>query len=240
MLVEMADMRKKAPLGIVRDILVKIDKFLFPSDFVILDQTPNSTVILGRPFLATVHAQISVFEKEISVGIGDERVTFNINRNDPNFAPTEGIFMLNSINTDEPITKRLKISDDTATTHFCKPIIQECDKDFKAWPSCSPFRNKCDGGHEIYRINELGKTKYWVFPNNNKRKEIKGCGVTLLRRNTFISYAVTGSIPINRGLIQAILTSLPPQPIGEATKASNLRRIPPGVQGNHTLLTFCI
>ncbi|GJX33298.1 reverse transcriptase domain-containing protein [Tanacetum coccineum] len=118
MLVEMADMRKKAPFGIVRDILVKIDKFLFPSDFVILDQTPNSTIILGRPFLATVHAQNSVFEKEISVGIGKERVTFNINRNDPNFAPTEGIFMLNSINADEPITKRLKISDDTPTTHF--------------------------------------------------------------------------------------------------------------------------
>ncbi|GJT95560.1 reverse transcriptase domain-containing protein [Tanacetum coccineum] len=161
MLVEMADMRKKAPLGIVRDILVKIDKFLFPSDFVILDQTPNSTVILGRPFLATVHAQISVFEKEISVGIGDERVTFNINRNDPNFAPTEGIFMLNSINADEPITKRLKISDDTATTHFCKPIIQECDKDFKAWPSCSPFMNKCDGGMKFTRSISLVEDSVW-------------------------------------------------------------------------------
>ncbi|GJU17444.1 hypothetical protein Tco_1145410 [Tanacetum coccineum] len=55
-LVKMADMRKKAPLGIVKDILVKIDKFMFPSDFVILDQTPNSTVILGRPLLATIHA----------------------------------------------------------------------------------------------------------------------------------------------------------------------------------------
>ncbi|GJX68001.1 hypothetical protein Tco_0303728 [Tanacetum coccineum] len=86
--------------------------------------------------------------------------------------------MLNSINADEPIPKRLKISDDTATTHFCKPIIQECDKDFKAWPSCSPFRNKCDGGHEIYGINELGKTKYWFFPNNNERKEMKGGGVS--------------------------------------------------------------
>ncbi|GJU05788.1 reverse transcriptase domain-containing protein [Tanacetum coccineum] len=129
MLVEMADMRKKAPLGIVKDILVKIDKFLFPSDFVILDQTPNSIVILGRPFLATIHAQISVYEKEISVGIGDERVTFNINRNDPNFALVKGIFMLNSVNTDEPITKRLKI------------------------------RTNVMGGHEIYRINELGETK---------------------------------------------------------------------------------
>ncbi|GKE26139.1 hypothetical protein Tco_1441523 [Tanacetum coccineum] len=37
------------------------------------------------------------------------------------------------------------------------------------------------------------------------------------------------SILINRGRIQAIPTSLPPQPIGEAAKASNLRRIPPGV-----------
>ncbi|GJU24633.1 hypothetical protein Tco_1163254 [Tanacetum coccineum] len=57
-------------------------------------------------------------------------------------------------------------------------------------------------------------------------------------RNTFISYAVTGLIPINRGLIQAILTSLPPQPIGEATKASNLQRIPPGVQGRSHFTYF--
>ncbi|GKE09928.1 putative reverse transcriptase domain-containing protein, partial [Tanacetum coccineum] len=70
MLVEMVDLRKKAPLGIVRDILIKIDKSLFLSDFMILEQTPNSTIILGRPFLATVHAQIRVFKKEISVGIG--------------------------------------------------------------------------------------------------------------------------------------------------------------------------
>ncbi|GKC75553.1 reverse transcriptase domain-containing protein, partial [Tanacetum coccineum] len=45
------------------------------------------------------------------------------------------------------------------------------------------------------------------------------------------TYKTRCSTTINRGLIQAILISLPPQPIGEATKASNLRRIPPGVQG---------
>ncbi|GJS38681.1 hypothetical protein Tco_0563724 [Tanacetum coccineum] len=167
-----------ADLGASVNVLPRnIFKYLGLSN---LNQTPNSTVNLGKPFLATIHAQISVFEKEISVGIGDERVTFNINRSDHNFSPTEGIFMLNLINTDEPITKRLKISDDTATKHFCKPIIHECDKDFKAWPSCNPLRNKCDGGHEIYGINELGKTKYWFFPNNYKRKEMKGDGVSFL------------------------------------------------------------
>ncbi|GJU44933.1 hypothetical protein Tco_1202199 [Tanacetum coccineum] len=53
------------------------------------------------------------------------------------------------------------------------------------------------------------------------------------RRNT-----ISGSISINRGLIQAIPTSLPPQPIGEATKASNLQRIPPGVQGRSHFTYF--
>ncbi|GKF68178.1 hypothetical protein Tco_0197857, partial [Tanacetum coccineum] len=43
---------------------------------------------------------------------------------------------------------------------------------------------------------------------------------------------------INRGLIQANPTSLPPQPIGEAIKASNLRRTPPGVQGRSHLTYF--
>ncbi|GJZ57390.1 hypothetical protein Tco_0612884 [Tanacetum coccineum] len=41
------------------------------------------------------------------------------------------------------------------------------------------------------------------------------CRVSWLRRNTFIAYAIIGSISINRGLIQAIPTSLPPQPIGK-------------------------
>ncbi|GJV74369.1 hypothetical protein Tco_1494364 [Tanacetum coccineum] len=52
------DISKKAPLGIVENVLVKIDKFLFPVDFVILDNTPSETTILGRPFLATIHAEI--------------------------------------------------------------------------------------------------------------------------------------------------------------------------------------
>ncbi|GJX13677.1 hypothetical protein Tco_0205435 [Tanacetum coccineum] len=64
------------------------------------------------------------------------------------------------------------------------------------------------------------------------------CRVSWLWRNTFIGYAVTGTITINIGLIQAISTSLPPQPIGEATKAFNLQRIPPGVQGRSHFTYF--
>ncbi|GJV70314.1 hypothetical protein Tco_1485823 [Tanacetum coccineum] len=55
----------------------------------------------------------------------------------------------------------------------------------------------------------------WLRRNNCLNME---CRVSGLRRNTLINYAITGSIPINRGLIQAIPTSLPPQPIGESRR----------------------
>ena len=50
------------PRGIVEDVLVKVDKFIFPVDFIILDMEENHEVplILGRPFLATGRAMIDV------------------------------------------------------------------------------------------------------------------------------------------------------------------------------------
>ena len=52
---QMADRSIKTPYGIVEDVLVRVDKFVFPVDFVILDMEEDSKVplILGRPFLAT-------------------------------------------------------------------------------------------------------------------------------------------------------------------------------------------
>nr|GEW06233.1 hypothetical protein [Tanacetum cinerariifolium] len=75
MLVEMADMTKRSSIGIVENVLVKIDKFLFPSDFVVMDMlnTRNETMILRRPFIATIHAEIDVFNREISFEIGGFR-----------------------------------------------------------------------------------------------------------------------------------------------------------------------
>ncbi|GKB41424.1 hypothetical protein Tco_0886366, partial [Tanacetum coccineum] len=57
----------------------------------------NETMILGRPFLATIHAEIDVFNKEISLGIRDDRVTFDMNKKIHNFTtPIGEIYMINS------------------------------------------------------------------------------------------------------------------------------------------------
>ena len=51
----MADRTVKRPIGILHDVLVKVESFIFPVDFVILDCEVDFEVpiILGRPFLAT-------------------------------------------------------------------------------------------------------------------------------------------------------------------------------------------
>ncbi|GKA27114.1 putative reverse transcriptase domain-containing protein, partial [Tanacetum coccineum] len=104
MLVEMADMTKRSPIGIVKNVLVKIDKFLFLLDFVVMDMlnTRNETMIFGRPFLATIHVKIDVFNKEISLGIGSDRVTFDMNKKIHNFTTRIGeIYMINSTSDNE-------------------------------------------------------------------------------------------------------------------------------------------
>ena len=61
----LADRSMKIPKGIVEDVLVKVDKFYYPVDFVVLDTEPienrpnHVPIILGRPFLATANAIIN-------------------------------------------------------------------------------------------------------------------------------------------------------------------------------------
>ncbi|XP_070054173.1 uncharacterized protein [Nicotiana tomentosiformis] len=60
MRLQMADHTMKGPLGIIDDVFVRVDKFILPADFVILDCEVDYEVpiILGRPFLATGKALV--------------------------------------------------------------------------------------------------------------------------------------------------------------------------------------
>ena len=85
----LADRSVKIPKGIVEDVLVKIDKFYFPVDFVVLDTEPSSNepnsvpIILGRPFLATANAIINFRNGLMQLTFGDMTLELNIfNLND--------------------------------------------------------------------------------------------------------------------------------------------------------------
>jgi len=59
---------------------VKVDKFIFPVDFIVLDFEANKEVpiILGRPFLATEKTLIDVQKGELTMRVNDQQVTFNV------------------------------------------------------------------------------------------------------------------------------------------------------------------
>ncbi|XP_074356558.1 uncharacterized protein LOC141696296 [Apium graveolens] len=77
---QLADRSLAYPRGIVKDILVKVDKFIFPADFIVLDMEEDLAIplLLGRPFLATGRTLIDVQKGELTMRVQDDQVTFNV------------------------------------------------------------------------------------------------------------------------------------------------------------------
>ncbi|GJZ29486.1 gag-pol polyprotein [Tanacetum coccineum] len=78
LIIELADRTIKCPKGIAENVLVVIDKFVFPVYFIILDIPKDIKVplILRRPFLSTTHDKIDVFKKRIALRIGNDKIVF--------------------------------------------------------------------------------------------------------------------------------------------------------------------
>nr|GFB93446.1 hypothetical protein [Tanacetum cinerariifolium] len=77
MVLELADRTISKPTGVAENVFVKVGKFYFPADFVVLDfvADPRVPLILGRPFLSTAHALIDVYEGEIILRHDDQSLT---------------------------------------------------------------------------------------------------------------------------------------------------------------------
>ncbi|GJV32998.1 reverse transcriptase domain-containing protein [Tanacetum coccineum] len=82
MTLELADRSITRPKGVAEDVFVKVEKFYFPTDFVVVDFDADHRVplILGRSFLRTGRALIDVYGEEIILRANDEAITFNLNQ----------------------------------------------------------------------------------------------------------------------------------------------------------------
>ena len=80
----LADRSVKIPKGIVEDVLVKVDKFYYPVDFVVLNTKPIASgpnhvpIILGRPFFATANAIINCRNGVMQLTFGNMTLELNI------------------------------------------------------------------------------------------------------------------------------------------------------------------
>lgn len=80
MTLQLADKYVTKPSDIAEDMLVKVDKFLFPIDFVVMDIEEDNDVrlILGRPFIKTLRMLIDIDDGLMKVHVQDEEVTFSL------------------------------------------------------------------------------------------------------------------------------------------------------------------
>ena len=77
---QLADISHAYLEGKIKDVLVKVDKFIFLVDFIVLDFEADQEVpiILGRHFLATRKTLIDVQKGELTMRVNDQQVTFNV------------------------------------------------------------------------------------------------------------------------------------------------------------------
>nr|XP_027097561.1 uncharacterized protein LOC113717107 [Coffea arabica] len=81
--IQLADKSNVYPERVVEDVLVKVNEFIFPADFYIVDMNDDNSVnsavlLLGRPFMSTARTKIDVHEGTLSVKFYEQTITFNI------------------------------------------------------------------------------------------------------------------------------------------------------------------
>nr|GEY59937.1 reverse transcriptase domain-containing protein [Tanacetum cinerariifolium] len=79
---ELANRSITRPKGVTEDVFIKVGKFHFQTDFIVVDfkADPFVPLILGRSFLRTGRALIDIYGEEITLRVNDEAITFNLNQ----------------------------------------------------------------------------------------------------------------------------------------------------------------
>ncbi|GKB68474.1 reverse transcriptase domain-containing protein [Tanacetum coccineum] len=82
MTLELTDQSISQPIGVTEDVFIKVGKFHFLADFVVVDfdADPRVPLILGRSFLKTGRALIDVYAGELTLCVGNNAVTFNLDQ----------------------------------------------------------------------------------------------------------------------------------------------------------------
>ncbi|XP_061337783.1 uncharacterized protein LOC133284731, partial [Gastrolobium bilobum] len=110
-ILHLADRSIKRPEGVVEDVLVKVDKFIFPVDFVILDMEEEDTespLLLGKPFLATARSLIDVEQGKLMLRVNEETITIDVFEAIKHHVDVEDCFRIDIIQEEKPVVEELE------------------------------------------------------------------------------------------------------------------------------------
>ncbi|GJZ60003.1 reverse transcriptase domain-containing protein [Tanacetum coccineum] len=143
MTLELANRSVAYPVGVAEDVFVKIGKFHFPTNFVVVDYDvdPRVPLILGRPFLRMARALIDVHGEELILRDGDEQLIFHVDNTLKH--PNKSINMINfiDITCEDHFSKVLKFKKSNhpssgSTIPFSDSLLEEFADELTL---CNPF-----------------------------------------------------------------------------------------------------
>ncbi|GKE68711.1 hypothetical protein Tco_1526783 [Tanacetum coccineum] len=203
MVLEMADDTICIPKGIVKNLLIKIDKNFLPVYFVIFDMIEDfrMPVILERPLLATAHAKVDIFQKTISLEVGNEKINMKEDElmkiDSDLFTYNTNLCEVNHLLSIDPDVFTYDIEVQESYEEFvykCSLTAQETNGELRSnltstkkklhW--CTPISRKKEGVQEIWASWSPFEEKcdggslchneikcYWKSENDGKRIEVE-------------------------------------------------------------------
>ncbi|XP_061362824.1 uncharacterized protein LOC133306512 [Gastrolobium bilobum] len=165
LILHLADRSIKRPEGVVEDVLVKVDKFIFPVDFVILDKEEEDTespLLLVRPFLATARSLIDVEKWKLMLRVNEETVTIDVFEAIKHPADVEDCFRIDIIQDvveevkgeEELLLEEDKSKEEMSGEFYQEePVVEELEKKVDDIPKGAPK----------VELKELPSTLKYVF-----------------------------------------------------------------------------
>ncbi|GJS85759.1 reverse transcriptase domain-containing protein, partial [Tanacetum coccineum] len=162
MTLELTNRSVAYPVGVAEDVIVKVGKFHFPADFVVVDYDvdPRVPLILGRPFLRTSRALVDVFREELILRDEDEKLFFHADNSSkhPQKHANESINMISLIDITcedrfPEVLKKLIHPSSGSTTPLSNSL-----------PSLTPFKTSDSLLEEF--VDELAL--HDLFPSRNE------------------------------------------------------------------------
>ncbi|XP_071917116.1 uncharacterized protein [Coffea arabica] len=148
---QLADRSIRYLLGVLENVLIKVQKFIIPVNFVVLDMEEDISmpIILGRPFLATAGTIIDVKNSKLKFQVGEEEVEFNLNEMEKYPSFTDHAY---SIGTIDKLTQEMsQVNFDLDPLEYClmslgkqEDVCEEIEELAKYLDFQAPYKKGAD------------------------------------------------------------------------------------------------
>ena len=225
---QLEDRSLKHPRGVIEDVLVKVDKFNFSTDFIVLDMEKDKEIpiILGRPFLVTCRAMIDVQKGELKLTVQDDEVRFSVFNAVRHPTESDACFMIKAVEAIMP-------SQEASPVHNAKEELSEKTEEYVKWmDSFQPNRRK------YYEL--LGENTHTSVPLVKRPPQLEQKPLPSHLRYAYLGESSTLPIIISASLIaveeEKLLRVLRDHKNSIRWSLTNLKRIRPSMCMHRILL----